>query len=155
MSGSRPHWLNWAFAHPMYISWIMGTIGLWIAITLLFWDSGVFQSLTTDWSMILLVLISYAATSGLGFFLGGIGISWLVFAIARRVNGAPHEIGESVMILSGPYSGRVTTIYEIPRGQGGQSVLKVDLGAEAKQKYQDIFEEYALLRMSSQHKIEI
>jgi len=76
-------------------------------------------------------------------------VGWLVFAITGRLNGAPHEIGESVMVLSGPYSGRVTTIYEIPEGQGGQPVPKVDLGAEAQQKYHDIFEEYALLRMSS------
>jgi len=149
MSVPRSYWFHRALAHPSYICWIVGTIGLWIPVTIQFLDSGVFNALTTHWSIIPLVLLSYVATSGLGYFAGMFSVGWLVFAITGRLNGAPHEIGESVMVLSGPYSGRVTTIYEIPEGQGGQPVPKVDLGAEAQQKYHDIFEEYALLRMSS------
>ncbi len=148
MSGLRSHWVNRMLAHPMQVSWILGTISLWIIVTLLFFNSGVFHSFAIDRSMIPLVLLSYAATSGLGFFVGMFGVYWLVIAIARRANGAPHHTGDSVMILSGQYSGMVTTIYEISKGQGGEPVQRVELGEEAKMKYEDIFPEYALLRMS-------
>jgi hypothetical protein len=113
-----------------------------------FHESGVFGSLTADWSTVALLLLCYAATSGLGFYAALFTVSWLILAISRRLNGAPHEVGESVAVLSGPFSGRISTIYETPRGQGGQPVPRVDLGEEARQKYLDIFDDYCLLRIS-------
>ncbi len=142
------YWFHWAFAHPFYVTWVVGTIGLWVPLTIQFLESGVFGALTADWSTIPLLLLCYAATSGLGFYAALFTISWLVLLVSRRLNGAPHEIGESVTVLSGPYSGRVSKIYEIPKGQGGQPVPRVDLGEEARQEYLDIFDDYCLLRMS-------
>jgi len=153
MSVPRSYWFHRLLAYPSYICWLIGTIGLWIPVTILFLDSGVFKSLTADWSIILLVLLSYAATSGLGFFVAIFSIGLFVGAIAARLNGAPHQIGEPVIVLSGPYAGRVATIYEISKGQGGQPVPRVDLGAEAKEKYHDVFDEYCLLRLPSQNTV--
>ena len=145
---SPRYWLHWVLAHPFYLTWIVGSIGSWIPLSLQFQEAGVFDSLTADWSTIPLVLVCYAATSGLGFYAALFTVSWLILAISRRVSGAPHEIGETVMILAGPFTGRQSTIYEIPRGQGGHPVARVDLGDEARQKNQDTFDEYCLLRMS-------
>ncbi len=142
-------WLHRVCAHPYIISWAIGSIGLWIPLTIQFHAAGVFGYLTMEWSTIPLVLLCYAATSGLGFFVGGFSIVGLVLAACRRLNGAPHEVGECVTVLSGPHAGKVSTIYEIAKGQGGQPVPRVDLGEEAKHKNQDMFDEYSLLRISS------
>jgi hypothetical protein len=142
------YWLHKALAHPFRICWVIGTICLWISITFLFLKTGTFDALTDQWSTAPLILLSYAAISGLGFYAGLFSVGWLVLKLARRVNGAPYKIGESVIVLSGPYSGKTSTIYEIAKGQGGQPVPRVDLGEEAKQRYQDLFEEYSLLRHS-------
>lgn len=144
-----PSWLNRVCAHPYIISWVIGSIGLWIPLTIQFHAAGVFGYLTMEWTTIPLVLLCYAATSGLGFFAGGLSMARLVLAVCRRLNGAPHEAGERVTVLSGPHAGKVSTIYEIAKGQGGQPVPRVDLGEEARHKCQDVFEEYSLLRMSS------
>lgn len=145
---SPRYWLHWMFAHPFHLTWIVGSIGLWIPLSLEFREAGVFDSLMADWSTILLVLVCYAATSGLGFYAALFTLAWLILDISHKMSGAPHEIGETVMILTGPFTGRQAIIYEITPGQGGQPVPRVDLGDEARQKYQDVFAEYSLLRMS-------
>jgi len=121
---------------------------IWVPLTCYFLTAGVFLSLTEDWAAPPLLLICYAATSGLGYFASVFFVSWLVLPICSRRNGAPHEVGESVTVLSGPLAGKTSTIYAITTGQGGQPLVRVDFGAETREKYLDIFESYQLLRMS-------
>jgi hypothetical protein len=130
------------------ICWIIGTFAIWVPLTWTFVQSGVFATLLDDWTTIPLLLLCYAATSGLGFFAGAFFVLWLVLPVCRRLNGAPHETGEQVLILSGDRSGFATSIYEITNGQGGQPVPRVDLGIEAKEKFKDLYDEYCLLRIS-------
>jgi hypothetical protein len=141
--------LHKACAYPYAICWIAGTLLLWTPLSVQFARSGAFSDLTGDWSSVALLLLCYACTSGLGFFVGVFFISWYVEPRCRRFNGAPHEVGERVVVLSGPYSGREAVIDEISRGQGGQPVPRVDLGREVRESFGDLFDEYALLRISS------
>lgn len=146
----QPPWylLHQVFARPLHVCWALGTIGLWIPVTLHLQATGIFSFLISDWTALPLVVLSYAASSGLGFYAGLFGAGWWILPICRRLNGAPHEVGESVAVLTGPCAGRIATIYRIDRGQGGQPVPRVDLGEGPGQAYQDSFEEYSLLRLT-------
>ena len=93
----------------MVICWIIGTFAIWVPLTLTFVQSGVFATLLDDWTTIPLLLLCYAATSGLGFFAGAFFVLWLILPVCRRFNGAPHEAGEQVLILSGDRSGTATS----------------------------------------------
>ncbi len=117
-------------------------------MTLQLQGAGLLASLSSDWSVFPIILLCYAASSGLGFYAGLFAVAWLILPISRRLNGAPHEVGECVAVLVGPFSGRVSTIYEIAQGQGGQQVPRVDLGEEPRRNCTDAFEDYGLLRLS-------
>jgi hypothetical protein len=142
------YWLHRFYAHPWHICWVIGTLAIWMPLTYSFLSADVFQSLTHDWTTPLLLLLCYAATSGLGYFVGVFFVSWSVLPFCSRRNGAPHEVGESVSVLSGSHAGRVSTIYEITTGQGGQPLPRIDLDTNSREKYLDIFEQYQLLRLS-------
>ena len=135
-------------ARPFVICWILGTLAFWIPVTVCFLHGGVFDLVATDWSILLMMLFGYAGTSGLGFFAGVFFGAWLILPLCRRLNGAPHEVGECVMILSGPRTGTEGHVCGISKGQGGQLLPHVKLGEEAGDKYRGMFEEYELLRRS-------
>ncbi len=142
------HTLHKMCAYPQTICWVIATITIWIPLTIEFSHSGIFSDLLDSWSNIPLLFICYTAFSGLGFFLGALCLSWFIYPLCRSINGAPHKTGEQVMILSGPHSGYTAQIYEITAGQGGQPLPRLDLGIDVKESYQDIFEDYELLRLA-------
>ncbi len=43
-------------------------------------------------------------------------------------------------------AGTTTTVYELTRGQAGDLLARVELSAEAREKYLDIFDDFTLLR---------
>jgi hypothetical protein len=45
---SPRYWLHGMFAHPFCLTWIVGSIGLWIPLSLQFHEAGVFDSITAD-----------------------------------------------------------------------------------------------------------
>ncbi len=136
------------FAHPLIICWILGTLTIWIPLSIEFAKIKVFETSFNNVMSTLNLLLCYAATLGLGFFIGGVFISWIVLPICRRFNGAPHEVGENVIVLSGPYAGRVGIIYAIAIGQGGQPLPRVELGDKERENFANMFKDYALLRIS-------
>lgn len=142
------YWLHRVFAHPLHIAWVVGTLGLWVPLTMQLHKADVFGFLMAEWSIIPSLVLCYAATSGLGFYAALFTVFWLIVAVGERINGALHEVGESVLVLSGSRAGQVSTIYDIIIGQGGQPLPRVDLGAEAREKGLDIYAQYQLLRMS-------
>ena len=94
----------------------------------------------------LLLLIGYAGLAGLGFFVGAVPLFWLVARVCRWVNGGPYVVGDRVTVITGPNAGTTTTVYELTRGQAGNLLPRLELGAKAREKYLDIFEDYSLLR---------
>ena len=72
---------------------------------------------------------------------------WIVFPLCRRVNGAPFDVGQAVIVLKGKRRGTVTTVYELTRGQGNQTVVRVELGSDCSANYNDLFEEYEVVRI--------
>jgi hypothetical protein len=133
-----------ACAYPFAISWAVATLCVWTAVSIHFSKAGAFDELFSDWFRLLALLLFYAMTSGLAFFAGAFCLSSLILRLCRRFNGAPHEIGERVLILSGPRSGTSGVARNIVKGQGGQPVVVVDIGNAAGGGF---FEEYEALRL--------
>ena len=133
----------------MTISWVLGTFMLWIPATISFRREGVFPAVFTEVTSVLCLLLGYACLSGLGFFAGVFTVFWLVVRVCRRINGAPFAVGDYVTILTGPRAGTVARVYELTVGQGGDLLPRLDLGADVAAKYLDIFDDYSLLRQSS------
>ena len=113
------------------------------------WNDGIFPAAFFDISTVLLLLLGYACLAGLGFFVGAMPFFWLVARVCRRVNGGPYIVGDHVTILTGPNAGTTTKVYELTRGQAGDLLPKVELGAEAREKHLDIYDDFTLLRASS------
>ena len=132
----------------MTISWVLGTLMLWIAATFALRPEGVFPAVFTDVTSVLCLLLVYACLSGLGFFAGLFTVLWLVLKVCRYINGAPFAVGDYATVLTGPRAGTVARVYELTVGQGGGLLPRLDLGAEVAAKYLDIFDDYSLLRQS-------
>ena len=133
----------------MTISWVLGTLMLWIPATISLRREGVFPAVLTEVTSVLCLLLAYACLSGLGFFAGVFTVAWLVCRVCRRINGAPFIVGDYVTIIIGPRAGTVARVYELTVGQAGDLLPRLDLGAEVAAKYLDIFDDYTLLRQSS------
>ena len=133
----------------MTISWLLGTLMLWIPVTISLRNDGVFFASFSQPTMLLWLLLEYASLAGLGFFAGVFTSLWWVVWLCRRSNGAPFTVGDHVTILVGPHAGTMTTVYELTRGQAGNLLPKLDLGATCREKYLDIFEDYTLIRTLS------
>lgn len=121
---------------------------LWVLTTLAFWSGGVFAVVASDLSSVLRLLVVYVGLAGLGVFVGVMPLYSLVARACTWVNGGPYVVGDRVTILIGPNAGITTTVYELTRGQGGELLASVDLGAATGESYGDIFKDYALLRAS-------
>jgi hypothetical protein len=82
----------------------------------------------------------------LGFFLalcpGVIVLGPLMLAI-RRINGAPFDVGDQVMILSGKHAGRVVRVYQLweERAQ-----VRVELGDAERKAVTDVYSETQVCR---------
>jgi hypothetical protein len=133
-------------AHPACICWFLGTLAIWIPMTIHFNFAAVFDALFGKWWQIFRLCVFYATTSGLGFFFGGTVFCWTVYPLCRRVNGAPHAVGDRVTVLCGRYTGTIAHVYELTRGQGGQLLPRVDLGPAVREKFKDIFDDFCILR---------
>ena len=133
----------------MAICWLIGALVLWIVTTVALWQQGALPGALFDIQAIFLLFLGYTALAGLGFFVGTIPLGWLVVRVCTWVNGGPYAVGDRVMILTGPQKGLTTTVYALTRGQGGGLLPLVDLGPEAREKHQDIFEDYDLLRLTA------
>ncbi len=141
-----------ACAHPLLIWWFIGTCLIWFPLSWTFSEYGAFASVLVDWTLLPLLILCYVVTSALGFFVGGVFVSWLVLWLCLKINGAPYEVGERVLILSGKYSGEEGVIGEITIGQDGAPVPRVDLRTEDKDDFEKLYDGYRLLRLSSKSK---
>ncbi len=69
--------------------------------------------------VVLWLMAAAIPTSLLGFFLGMFTCWPWIRVICSRFNSAPLQIGDRVLILSGPQKGTTAEVYEITVGQGG------------------------------------
>ena len=143
----RPGALHRICAHPEIISCVLGACALDTAAIYLLTKEAPLSAFAADWQALLWLVVALIPTSLLGFLLG-IFTCWpLVRPICSRINGAPLEIGDQVLILSGPKKGDVAEVYEISLGQGRWSLARLNLGPECKKHFRDIYEQYSLLKI--------
>jgi|GEM_PF-2114523 len=144
-------------AYPYWISWIIGTLALWVLLTWNLFSSVSFAAVFEQWTAIPLVILSYVATAGFGIFVGVTVVSWVVLPRCRRLNGAPYKPEERVLILSGPHAGSEALIITIEPGQGGDPVLDafVDTPPENLPRNKPrrvLLDDYSVLRLNHEGK---
>jgi hypothetical protein len=91
--------------------------------------------------------VFYVVVAGLlGVLLAAFAAAFLlgpVYNARAAENGAPYQSGDWVMILAGPHRGRVARVYEVWESR---QQVRVDLGDEARGKFEDLFNYVAVLR---------
>jgi hypothetical protein len=145
-----PGAFNKICAHPMVVTWVIGAGVLTIAVVSYRSNAQAVISLFASWQGILCLLLCAVPLSGLGFYLGMFTVWPLIRVVCSRLNGAPLQIGDKVLILSGPRKGDIAEVYEIVVGQGGQKLARLNLGKERGERFadiSDIFEEYSVLKI--------
>ena len=144
----RPKIINTVCAHPTIVCWVIGAMVLDAGLVLLVaHDSSGFSSLCHTETAIWL-LLGLVPSTVLGFWLGVFTCFPVVVSFCLKMNGAPFFVGDQVLILAGPHKGVETTVYAITLGQGGETVLQLDLGPEMKANYKDLFAEYSVLNLA-------
>jgi hypothetical protein len=73
----------------------------------------------------------------------GVFVLGPIYRARATVNGAPFHQGDIVQIINGRHRGTVAHVYS--GWQGGS--VRVDLGAVAKESYQDVFAPTEILRI--------
>ncbi|MBC7773552.1 MAG: KOW motif-containing protein [Pyrinomonadaceae bacterium] len=75
----------------------------------------------------------------------GYFLLWPVYLLIERMNGGPFKVGDVVMVLAGPYRGRIGRIYGLSQGNS----VCVALGLKEQKSYEDIFGPIQLLRQDA------
>jgi hypothetical protein len=135
-------------AEPIIVVWILGALITWAPLMIWLAGHGVIDLLYSDWTAVVLLLICLLAIWPVGYVVAVAFMGRWVTRACEQCNGGPYRLGERVMILSGPWSGRVASIREKFVGQAGESLSTVDLGDEIRNPGQDLVPDYALLRLS-------
>jgi hypothetical protein len=130
-------------SHPLAVSWVIGAISLnGMLLYLLKTEFGTLSVFFT-FPIVLGLLLILATASALGLFAGGFTVGPIIHWLFSTMNGANCKVGDTVVVLSGTYRGRVTRIYGVILGQGGK-LFRLDLGEKAKENYDDLFELYSI-----------
>jgi hypothetical protein len=99
----------------------------------------------SDWRNFVYLLIILTTSVFLGRFIA-ILLGWFILGpllYSRMVdNGGPFKIGDSVQILTGPYRGKISTVYSTWQGDS----VRVSIGEEAKEDFSDVFYPEELLK---------
>lgn len=96
-----------------------------------------------------IVLLLFAVAAVVGFGVAMVLSPFFVvpvYEIHTRLNGGPFAPGDHVCILSGPYAGRVSHVYQ----QWQHTSVRVELGDEAREAFQDVFGQHQLRRVKEQ-----
>ena len=144
----KPTTLNFVCAHPVGVSWLIGalTLNVFVFAVLM---AEVSSSVPHFGSGIIFPsVVLFCSTTLLGYFLGMFTCWPWVRALCSKFNGASLKIGDEVHILSGPDRNEVAKVYEKTIGQGGWTLVRLDLGSERKTSCTDIFEQYSVLNIT-------
>ena len=139
-------WLHRICAYPIRIAWFFGALIL--SAFLIF-------SMVASWgdlaallypNVLLWFLLLLIPTCLLGFFVG-IPLGLPIGRFCDHMNGSPFKMGEKVVILRGLYVGQETQVLGFTEGQGGVKLLLLDLGEDANERFQNLFEECHVTRV--------
>ena len=123
----------WFAAIPLLLAFAVGVT-----------SAGFLHPFSAPWDFVRFASVVFLALL-IGFFLAMFP-GWLVVGplyYAREMkNGGPFKIGDTVQILCGRHRGRISHVYSAWQG----NALHVELGANEKEQFRDIFSPAQLLR---------
>ncbi|WP_218280150.1 hypothetical protein, partial [Verrucomicrobium spinosum] len=99
-------------AEPIIIAWMLGALITWAPLMIWLAGHGVIELLSSDWTAVVLLLICLLALWPVGYVVAVGFMGRRIMRACERWNGGPYRLGERVMILSGPWSGRGAFIHE-------------------------------------------
>jgi len=144
----RPSVLNRICARPVILSLILGECILGAVVLLLSLYGMPFSSIASESRGLLILAIATIGVAALGFIFGML-ICWpWIRPICSKINGAPLQVGDRVVVLAGALQGTVTEVEGITCGQGGWNIVLLDLGPERERTFTNAFEEYSLFKIA-------
>lgn len=132
-------------ARPVAVSWVIGAALLDTLLLTVPSNGARLTNLAMDWQGMVFLVLAVVAATGFGYFLGMFTCWPWIRPICGRVNGAPLQTGDRVLVLAGRHQGTTAQVYEITTGQGGWSLARLDLGPSHRDKFTDVVEEYSVL----------
>lgn len=107
---------------PVLFSWGIGAA---------FLNGGVFSAIEdpidlrvfSHTSFTLCLLVSVVCFTLLGYVLGMFTVWPLMRRLCTRINGGPFRTGDHVLVLAGPYKGKIAFVFETCVGQGGWNLV--------------------------------
>ena len=133
MKSLKPLFHHYLLAHTAKIS---GGIGVAGALAMMVAELQSKSALTAHPGVLIWIVLAAVPMAAIGWIVG-VFFLWIPLGhAAARVQGWPFAVGDHVWILSGRDRDRITTVYEVwaERGQ-----IRVDLGPERKDKFEDVF----------------
>lgn len=138
----KPNAINYIFAHPVILACAIGTAVLIAGIYFGVLDNE--SRATLPMALLSFLLNSPVGTIAaflllliFGYFLVAFSIGPLLLWSSRKINGSPISRGDLVFILTGKYKGKIAKVYETSIGQGGGTVVWLDMDKERKKKALD------------------
>ncbi|WP_020476038.1 hypothetical protein [Zavarzinella formosa] len=126
----------------------MGVVPLSVPLAVC-WRTSPLIWLFDDWlnpMMFAGVMVLSWAVGWYGAVIAGWPILAPLYHSQGLANGAPYQIGDYVLILTRKHGGRVARVYAIWKER---DQVRVDLGEDAKEKCEDVFSYYEILRESN------
>ena len=131
----------------MIVTWTLGACAFDAVLFGSLLREAPLRTIAADWQAMLYAMAAFIPATLLGYFVGVFTCWPLIRVVCSKINGAPLEPGDQVLVLSGPHKGLIAEVYEITVGQGGWELARLDLGIEHRERFRDIFEQYSLLRI--------
>ncbi len=143
----KPSLLHRICARPVAVSWVIGAAVLDTLLLTVPLNGVRLTCIAIDSQGMALLLLAVVAATGFGYFLG-IFTCWpWIRPICGRVNGAPLQTGDCVLVLVGRHRGCTAQVYEMTTGQGGWNLARLDLGPSHRDKFTDVVEEHSVLKI--------
>jgi len=133
-------------AWPELISWFISAVLLNGLFAILLLMNASASAVYFETRVIVHILLACIPLTLLGWFVSAFFLWPTVRRICVAVNGGSLSLNESVQVLRGKHKNQILKIYELIHGQDGNPLLRLDLGADKKDKYFDLFEEYEIIR---------
>lgn len=146
-AGRRPTWTQVFFARyqPLKI-WVVASAILSVVGAVIWCEPSAEMFTQARWVFWFVVAVIVSPMAGtVVLFIPGIIVTSPVYSLLEKRNGGPFVVGDIVMVLIGPYRGRVGQVYSTFQGDS----LRVAIGLQEQKDLEDIFNPIELLRQDS------
>lgn len=136
MNSMKPHFKNKVCAHPELL-----------IITICFLIAVIVACFCFPLDNLFSIILGFLAITALISLIGFMLLWKSTRKICSIVNGAPYQVNEEVLIITGADRNKSGFIRTIEKSQGGWPLLVLELNHHDKANPQKIYEEYAVMRI--------